>query len=67
MFDAPQLPHDDHAETQLVSLVATYPEFWAEARHIRPDQFRLVEARAAWQALTDALNAGSEPDPTRYL
>ena len=58
---------DHRAERQLVSLVSLYPEFFTQARGLKPEQFSNVEARAGWSKIVAAFEAGLTPDPVDYL
>lgn len=57
----------DRAERQLVSLIALYPDFWTYVSHIPAENFRLIDARQAWQSLTCSMAAHIPPDPASYL
>lgn len=58
---------DWRAERQLVSLISLYPDFWPQARNLRPDNFSNVQAREGWEKIRAAFEAGLQPDPADYI
>lgn len=64
---ASDLPHDERAEVQLISLIALYPDYWRYVSHLSPADFQVIECAAAWLKLKQSLETSLPIDGADYL